>query len=145
MRTLFIVVVTFLLAACTMMYARTYVVEPIETLSPEQKQAVFHAFREFLVNKGLKPLQYGDTTDKNRVAFQISGSRAGFAFRRDWEDVLELSYARDVFEMRLVRIVHHPDDFTEKYLAEFVEKTEKFIQEATSRAVKLRLISKKPI
>jgi hypothetical protein len=130
-----------MLAACTMMYARTYVVEPIEPLSPEQKQAVFHAFREYLVNKGLKPLQYGDSTDKNRIAFRIAGSTAGFTIRRDWEDILELSYVGDIFEMKLVRIVHHPADFTEKYLAEFVEKTEKFIQEATSRTVKLRLVS----
>jgi hypothetical protein len=129
-----------------MMYARTYVVEPIEPLSPEQKQAVFHAFREYLVNKGLKPLQYGDSTDKNRVAFNIAGSTAGFGFRQDWQDTLELTYSKsDVFELRLLRIVHHPEDFTDKYLKEFVEKTEKFIQEATSRAVKLKLVSTKPI
>jgi hypothetical protein len=75
----------------------------------------------------------------------ISGSEAGFAFRQDWEDTLKLSYSEsDGFKLRLFRISHHPDDFTDEYLKQFIEKTEKFIFEATAKHVHITLIQQRP-
>jgi hypothetical protein len=128
-----------------MFYTREYRVEPAQEMTQREIEEVFHSFRDFLTSKGLQPLSYGEKTEPNRAAFRIGGSDAGFAFRRDWADTLELSYsANGGFKLRLSRIVHHPADFTEEYLIDFVAKTEKFIYEATSKKVHITLVPPSP-
>ena len=132
------------LSSCTMLYMREYVAEPTQELSASETESVFRAFRDFLVSKGLKPLQDGAKADSNRVAFRIGGSTAGYLLRHDWEDILELTYSgeRD-FRLHLTRIVHHRADFTDEYLKRFVGQTESFIREATSKSVTLKLVPRK--
>lgn len=140
-RILIILVASFLLGACTMLYTKEYVAEPVQEMTASETEAVFRAFVQFLYTKGLSPIHYGEKEDPNLVAFRISGSSAGFALRRDWEDILELRYSGgNSFDLRLVRIVHHSAEFTDEYLAQFVAKTEEFIREATSKSVRLRLV-----
>lgn len=133
-------------AASTLFYAREYIVEPIQEMSAPETEAAFRAFRDLLVSKGLNALSSGEKADPSRVAFRIAGSTAGFEFRQDWEDILELTYSGDKdFRLRLIRIVHQPEDFTDDYLKKFVEHTEGLIREATSRPVRLKLVPGKGI
>jgi hypothetical protein len=137
-----VVVAALLLSACTFLYTREYAVDPIQQVSVSEQQQVFQAFRDFLRSKGFSPLTYREKSDPNRVAYRIGGSTAGFALRRDFEDILELIYTGDDgFRLRLVRIIHHPVDFSDEYLKRFVEQTEAFIREATSRPVRIKLVS----
>lgn len=132
------------LSSCTMLYTREYVAEPAQELSASETESVYRAFRDFLVSRGLKPLEDGAIADPNRIAFRVAGSMAGALLRHDWEDILELTYAgeRD-FRLRLIRIIHHRADFTDAYLKQFVEQTEKSIREATSKSINLKLVPRK--
>ena len=113
-------------------------------MTARETEAVFRAFRDFLVAKGLSRLRYGERTDPNSAAFRIGGSDAGFALRHDWEDILEITYSGDnEFRLRLIRITHQPADFSEKYLTRFVEQTETFLREATGKPVRIKLIAPK--
>ncbi len=86
-------------------------------------------------------MSYGKESNPNRAAFRIGGSNAGFALRRDFEDILELTYSdKDGFRLQLIRIVHQRADFSDEYLRNFVKQTEDFIREATSRPVNLKLL-----
>ena len=124
-----------------MIYAREYLAETPQAMTAQETEAVFRAFRDFLVAKGLSPLRYGERIDPNSAAFRIGGTDAGFALRQDWEDLLEITYSGDnEFRLRLIRITHQPADFSEKYLAQFVEQTERFLREATGKPVRLKLI-----
>lgn len=126
------------------MYTRDYAVEAPSPMSTAETEEIFRAFRDFLVSKGLSPQRYGDKADPSRVAFRIGGSDAGLALRRDWEDILELSQSgENGFRLRLMRIVHHPADFSDEYLKRFVEQTEGFLREATKKPIRLRLIATK--
>lgn len=142
MRTLLAaVLLSILLSACTMLYSRKYEVVSTQEISSAEKQAVFLAFRDFLISKGLSPMSYGKESNPNRAAFRIGGSNAGFALRRDFEDILELTYSdKDGFRLQLIRIVHQRADFSDEYLRNFVKQTEDFIREATSRPVNLKLL-----
>jgi hypothetical protein len=42
-----------------------------------------------------------------------------------------------------MRIVHHPADFSEEYLKQFVEQTEGFLREATNKPIQLTLVPPK--
>jgi hypothetical protein len=129
------------LSACTMLYSRQYEVASAQEMSPAEKQAVFVAFREYLISKGLSPLSHGEKADPNSVAFRIGGSLAGFALRRDFEDILQLTYSeKDGFRLQLIRIVHQRADFSDEYLKSFVKQTENFIREATSKPISLKII-----
>ena len=133
---------TTALSACTMFYTRNFEVEPIEKLSAAEVEKIFYSYRDFLISKGLRPLNYGGKEDPNRVGFQIGGSNAGFALRRDWADTLVLSYSsKNGFRLYLSRIVHHPVDFSDEYLRNFIEQTERFIREATSKTVRITLVT----
>lgn len=116
-------------------------VQPIQEMSAPETEAAFRATRDLLISKGLNPLTYGEKADPNRIAFRIAGSSAGFEFRQDWEDILELTYSGNKnFRLHLIRITHQPEDFTDEYLNKFVEQTEGLIREATSKPVRLKLV-----
>jgi hypothetical protein len=133
-----------LLSACTLFYAREYVADTPQKMSAAEAEQVFRAFREFLIAKGLNPQRYGDKVESDRVTFRIGGSNAGFGLRNDREDLLELSYSGgDGFRLRLMRIVHHPADFSDEYLKQFVEQSEEFLRLATGKPIRLTLISPK--
>lgn len=136
------VVAACLLAGCTFVHQREFLVQPVHELTAAETKAVFLSFQSFLKSKGLTPLPH--STGPNQVAYQIAGSQAGFILRRDWEDVLELSYeGGTTFRLHLVRIVHQPGgDFTEENLRRFVEQCEVFIREASSTPVRLILVQK---
>lgn len=143
-RGLTVLVLSTLLSACTMFYTREYLAEAPQKMSAAEAEQVFRAFRDFLVSKGLSPQRHGDKIETDRVTFRIGGSNAGFALRRDWEDLLELSHSGDNgFRLRLMRIVHHPADFSDEYLKRFVEQTEAFLREATNKPIRLALIPRK--
>lgn len=128
-------------AASAILYAREYIVQPIQEMSAPETEAAFRATRDLLVSKGLNPLSFGEKADPNLVAFRVAGSTAGFEFRQDWEDILELTYSVDKsFRLHLIRIAHQPEDFTDEYLNKFVEQTEGLIREATSKSVRLKLV-----
>ena len=130
-----------LLSACTFLYIREYEIDSPPEMFLAEKQAVFSAFRDFLVSKGLSPLSYGEKTDPNRVAFRIGGSTAGFALRRDFEDILELVHSeKNGFRLRLVRIVHQRANFSDEYIMHFVKQTEKSILDATSKPIRIKLV-----
>jgi hypothetical protein len=145
MHRIFIVLLfSVLLCSCTMLYSREYATIADHALSASENEAVFQAFRDYLVSKGLKPRVYGNKVDPNRVAFIIGGSSSGFVLRRDWNDILELTYSTDKsFRLRLMRIVHHPADFSDDYLSDFVRQTELFLREATKQPIQLKPISNK--
>lgn len=143
-RGLHVLALTAILSGCTMFYTREYLAEPPQQMSAAETEQVFHAFRAFLVSKGLSPQRYSDKDETERVAFRIGGSDAGFALRRDWEDILELSHSgENGFRLRLMRIVHHPADFSDEHLKRFVEQTEGFLCEATGKPIRLKLIPRK--
>ena len=132
------------LSACTFYYTQEYVVESIQESNPAETEAVFNAFRNFLVSKGLNPINYDEKANPNHVSFRIGGSDAGFGFRHDWHEILELTFFEEkTFHLRLVRITHHPAGFTDEYLKKFAKQTEDFIREATSKPVRLKLIPSK--
>lgn len=122
------------LSACTYQYTRQYEVDPAQNMSLLEQQQVFQAFRDFLSAKGLRTF---GPTDPNSIAYEISGSIASTR----GGDMLELSYASgDGFRLQLVRITGYPGDFSADYLKDFVEKTETFIQQATSKPVRIRIV-----
>jgi hypothetical protein len=126
-------------AGSTILHAREYIVEPVAEISASEAGAGFRAFRDLLVSKGFNQLDFGEKPEPNRVAFRIDGSNAGFEFRQDWEDILELTYSGDNnFRLRLVRIVHQPEDFSDDYLRKFIAEIEALIGEATSKAFRLK-------
>lgn len=135
------------LTGCTFFYTREYLAVGPQDMSAQETEAVFRAFENFLTSKGLSPQRHGENgkpPDPNRVTFQIGGSKAGFALRHDWEDLLELSYTgENEFRLRLMRIVHHPANFADEYLKRFVEQTEGFLREATNKPLQLKLIPPK--
>lgn len=130
------------LSACTFIYTREYIAEPEQPMSARETEDMYNMFRVFLISrKGVFPLSYGEEFDPNYESFRIGGSNAGFALRRDWEDILQLIYAEDnTFHIRLLRITHHPADFSDEYITRFVEQTEELIYEATSESVRLRIV-----
>ena len=141
MRALIVLALGLVLSACTMLYKREYLADTPSQMSAAEVEQAFVAFRDFLIAKGVRPQRYG-AQRANSVAFQIAGSDAGFAFRHDWADVLELSYSDERgFRLQLSRIVHHPADFSDAYLKQFVEQTEGFLREATNKPIRLKLIS----
>lgn len=137
-RRLLVLGVTLALVGCTMFYTREYEAQSDRQLSTRERDQVFQAFRDYLVSKGLQSV---GPSDADRVTFRIDGSNAGFALRQDWEDLLELSQSDEQgFRLRLMRIVHHPDDFSDEYLKRFVEQTEGFLHDATKRPIQLSLV-----
>lgn len=89
-------------------------------------------------------MNYGEKADPNRVTFRLADSADGFAFRQDWEELLELTYSGSKgFRAQIMRIVHQPEDFTDEYLTKFVEETEGLIERAISRPVRLKLVPDK--
>lgn len=140
-RGLIVLALGVLLGGCTMLYTREYTAETPQAMSAAENEQIFRSFRDFLYSKGLRPHDLDLKTASFRVAFRIGGSNAGFALRKDWEDILELSHSKENgFQLRLMRIVHHPADFSEDYLRQFVEQTEGFLREATNRPIRLKLV-----
>lgn len=143
-RGLTVIALIGLLNACTMFYTRDYLAETPEKMSAAEAEQFFLAFRNVLVSKGLSSQRYGDKSETDRVTFRIGGSNSGFALRRDREDLLELSHSDDNgFRLRLMRIVHHPADFSDEYLERFVEQSESFLREATNKPIRLTLVPAK--
>lgn len=129
-----------LLSACTYVFTREYIAEPMEPLSSEEVDQVFQAFSDYLRIRGY-PLAYQARPEPGLVRYRIGGTLEGAAARRDYEDILELRYeGGSTFRLKLSRIVHHQMDFSDEYLAGFVANTEKFIHEATLKRVRIRLI-----
>jgi hypothetical protein len=136
-------IVAALLAGCTFMYQRKYIVEPAEQLSASDRRAVFESFRAYLIDKGLRPLPPEASDDDNVVTFKVGGGSSGMLVRSPYSDLLELRYVSGgEFQLRLLRIVSHPVDFSEQGLAKFVEESESFIQEASAKKVRLRLAAR---
>jgi hypothetical protein len=140
MRAVATIALLSMLTACTYVFTREYVVEPAENASPEEVENIFQAFSDFLGAKGF-PLAYQARPEPRLARYRIGGSDAGFAQRQDYEDILELSYEGGTsFRLRLRRIVHHEMDFSDQYLKGFVADTERFIREATSKPVRIKLV-----
>lgn len=134
------IVLSALLSACTYVFTRDYIVEPINTTSPEEVERVFQAFSEFLQQRGY-PLAYQARPEPGLARYRIGGTFEGLAQHRDYEDILELRYeGGSSFRLRLSRIVHQNMDFSDQYLRGFVETTERFVREATSKTVRIRLV-----
>jgi len=122
-----------LLSGCTYHFTRTYAIDPAQNLSLSEQQQVFQVFGEFLSTQGLRTFE---TDSPSSVAYEISGSAPD-----DW-DMLELAYtSEDGFRLRLIRIISYPIDFSDDYLKDFVRKTEAFIQRATSKPIRIKLVT----
>jgi hypothetical protein len=132
------VVLCALLSACTYVFTRDYIVEPVGKASPEEVERVFQAFSEFLQKRGY-PVAYQARPESGMARYRIGGTFEGVGQHRDYEDILELRYeGGSNFRLKLSRFVHRNMDFSDDYLRGFLDTTERFIREATSKPVRIR-------
>jgi len=144
LRLLAVVTISLLVGACTHMYSHEYQVDPSEPLTQDELRQVFVSFKSFLVAKGMRELPPAKAGNVDDAAFQFGSGKSGL-LREPFEEYLRLSYTPESgFHLAVVRVISHPVDFSEQYLAEFKAKTEQFIHEATNKNVQLHVIQRQP-
>lgn len=122
------------------MYSHAFHVEPSETLSQDELHKVFVAFKDYLAAHGMKEIAQPANSNPDYAAFEMGGGYSGI-LHEPFEEYLELSYTPDNgFVLKITRVISHPIDFSDQYIAEFISKTEQFIHEATSKHVRLQII-----
>ncbi len=137
-----LVTATLLIGGCTHMYSHAFRVESVEPLSSEELKNVFASFRAYLTDKGMVETIHPSEERPDFAAFALGTGHSGL-LRQPFEDYLQLSYTPDNgFVLSVVRIIDHPIDFSDQYIAEFKTTTEELIREASSKSVRLQLISR---
>ena len=127
------------LSGCTAFYARSFSVVPEEQLSTLEKKALYAKTRDFLISQGYSPRQSTLRPGVEGVTFQIRDARSRLFPAHRISDYITLSVtdAGDI-EIGLNRLSHYPpDDFSDRYVADFVSITQKFIRESSGKNVKL--------
>lgn len=133
-----------LVAGCTHMYSHGFRVEPTEPLTQDELRTVFVGFKAFLSANGMREVTQAGNKKPDYAAFELGGGKSGL-LRQPFEEYLELSYSRENgFVLTITRIISHPVEFSEQYITDFKSKTEQFIREATSKNVRLQVISSRP-
>jgi len=126
------------------MYSHEYQVDPSEPLTQDELRQVFVSFKSFLVAKGMRELPPAKAGNVDDAAFQFGSGKSGL-LREPFEEYLRLSYTPESgFHLAVVRVISHPVDFSEQYLAEFKAKTEQFIHEATNKMCSFMSFSVSP-
>lgn len=138
--TLLLAAAALALGGCTHFYAHAYRVEPSQPLTEQELHEVFVKFKAYLIAKGMREAPGAKADVGDHVAFVLGTGKSGL-MREPFEDYLQLSYTADKgFRLNLVRLIDHPVDFSDAYLADFKSNTEQFIHEATSKQVHLVVI-----
>lgn len=132
------------LAGCTAFYGRSFSVMPEERLDLLEKRALYAKTRDFLVSKGYSPIPSNARPGSEEVAFQIRDARSRLFPGHRISDFITLSITdKGEIEMRLNRLSHYPpDDFSDKYVGDFVSITEQLIRESSGKNVKLVIVPK---
>lgn len=132
------------LAGCTAFYGRSFSVVPEERLDLLERRALYAKTRDFLASKGYSPMPGSVKSGVEEVAFQIRDARSRlFPGHRISDFITLIITDAGEIEMRLSRLSHYPpDDFSDRYVGDFVSITEQFIRESSGKNVKLVILPK---
>lgn len=136
--------IVLVLTGCTAVYQRDFALDASSDVSYEDKRKVLLSFTEFMKSHGYDTIS---NEDDQRLAAQ-------FQIRDAHSRIMPGSRISEFFAIRLFKTgemqiqlqrasSYPPDDFSEKYISDFVSATEKYIYESSGAKVKLRVLLNK--
>ena len=126
------------------MYQRQFVVETEQPSSVQERQLVLSRYREFMELNGYVS-ENRESSRGSSVTYKIRDARSRVMPTSRITDtiVIGLNSSGEIL-MELFRVSSYPpDDFSDKYIGEFVSLTEKFMSESSGKVVRIRLSTKK--
>ena len=132
------------LASCTAFYQRTFTVDAGGGTSYDDKRNVLISFSKFMESQGYAIIT---NEDDQRLAaqFQIRDARSRIMpTSRISDHFAILLFKTGEMRIQLQRVSSYPpDDFSDKYISDFISITEKYIRESSGTQVTLHVLSDK--